>query len=150
MNGNHEEGNESLFVDINVTPLVDVMLVLLVIFMVTAPFMVETLGVKLPEGKGALQETDTKPLIISLKANGTIVIADKEFDYASLHEFLAGNTDIKAGKPVFIEADGDVKHKVIIGVMSEAKKANVSEIKFMVESSVSRGKDVEKSARPEH
>lgn len=134
MNGNHEEGNESLFVDINVTPLVDVMLVLLVIFMVTAPFMVETLGVKLPQGKGVLADADAKPLVISLDAHGKIFIAEKEFDLATLQAFLEGNADIKAGKPVFIEADGEVKHKVIVGVMTEAKKAHVSEIKFMVKS----------------
>jgi len=61
-----QDGERALFADINVTPMVDVMLVLLIIFMVTAPFMIETIGVNLPKGDGAMAEGATAPLTISI------------------------------------------------------------------------------------
>src|SRR5690606_9875170 len=58
-----------LFAEINVTPMVDVMLVLLIIFMVTAPFMIETIGVNLPKGEGADAQGLSTPLTISIDKN---------------------------------------------------------------------------------
>lgn len=70
-----EGDGKSLFADINVTPLVDVMLVLLIIFMVTAPFMIETIGVNLPKGEGQKAMGLTAPLTISIDKNEAISIA---------------------------------------------------------------------------
>lgn len=119
--GNSGEGDEgSLFVDINVTPLVDVMLVLLIIFMVTAPFLMETIGVNLPQADGAKTESTTSPLTISIDKNGQITIAKQQFTLSELKEFLKDSPRIKKGEPVFIEADEAVRHGEMVKVMSLA------------------------------
>ena len=74
---NDSDGDKGLFTDINVTPLVDVMLVLLIIFMVTAPFMIETIGVDLPKGEGAQAQGQTTPLTISIDKSEKLVLPSR-------------------------------------------------------------------------
>lgn len=123
----------SLFADINVTPLVDVMLVLLIIFMVTAPFMIETIGVNLPEGSGAKAEGLTTPLTISIDKSENIMIAGQKFGLAELTTFLSESPRVKRGEPIYIEADEAIRHKTLMSVMSSAHNAGASKINIMME-----------------
>lgn len=131
----HEGDNEraALFSDINVTPLVDVMLVLLIIFMVTAPFMIETIGVDLPRGEGATAQGDTTPLTISIGKDEKIVVANKILSIEQLNLFLSDSPRIKKGEPLYIEADGAVRHQVLVSVMSSAYLAGATKINIMME-----------------
>ncbi|HXW60052.1 MAG TPA: biopolymer transporter ExbD [Myxococcota bacterium] len=133
LSNNHEGEGGSLFVDINVTPLVDVMLVLLIIFMVTAPFMMETIGVNLPKGEGQAAQNTTDPLTISIDKNERITIAKQSFTLEELKEFLRDSPRIKRGEPVFIEADQEARHRVLAGVMSSASAAGASKLNIIVE-----------------
>lgn len=128
-----ESDRSSLFVDINVTPLVDVMLVLLIIFMVTAPFMMETIGVNLPKGEGALLEGSTEPLTVGIDSNEKISIAGQSFDLKELEAFLTDSPRVKKGEPIFVEADERVRHKILVSVMSAAHKAGASKINILME-----------------
>lgn len=125
--------NGSLFADINVTPLVDVMLVLLIIFMVTAPFMIETIGVDLPQGQGAKAEGLTAPLTISIDKNEAVSIAGQQFDLEALKAFLRESPRVKNGEAIYIEADEAIRHKTLMAVMSSAHEAGASKINIMME-----------------
>lgn len=132
MGSGNEGDNQSLFVDINVTPLVDVMLVLLIIFMVTAPFMIETIGVTLPEGAGAKAEGLTTPLTISIDSDEKIFIAGQNFNLETLKEFLSGSPRIKRGEALYIEADEAIRHKTLMAVMSSAHSAGATKLNIMI------------------
>lgn len=131
---NNDNGHNSpIFAEINVTPLVDVMLVLLIIFMVTAPFMIETIGVDLPEGRGATSDGQTTPLTISIDKNEKISIAGQHFALDELKKFLSESPRVKRGEPIFIEADQAIAHKSFMLVMSSAYEAGASKINIMME-----------------
>jgi len=127
------DGDKGLFSDINVTPLVDVMLVLLIIFMVTAPFMIETIGVNLPKGAGAEAQGQTTPLTISITNKGEYYIAKQLFTSEELRTFLSDNPRIKNGEAIYIEADQETRHKVLVDVMSSAYLAGAAKINIMME-----------------
>jgi biopolymer transport protein TolR len=128
-----ESENSSLFADINVTPLVDVMLVLLIIFMVTAPFMIETIGVDLPKGEGAKAQGLTAPLTISIDKDEKITIAGQKFSLDELKNFLSESPRVKNGEALYVEADGAIHHKALMAVMSSAHEAGAVKINIMME-----------------
>lgn len=132
MSHGSEGDNAPLFADINVTPLVDVMLVLLIIFMVTAPFMIETIGVDLPEGKGAQAQGLTTPLTISIDKGEKISIAGQQFEIAELQTFLGESPRVKSGEALYIEADEQIRHKMLMAVMSAAHAAGATKINIMM------------------
>lgn len=125
--------DNALFSDINVTPLVDVMLVLLIVFMVTAPFMVDTIGVNLPKGSGEKTNIDTQPLTISIMSDESIKVADQAFSLDQLKDFISNSPRIKNGEEIYVEADKDTRHGVLMNVMSQAHLAGASKINIMME-----------------
>lgn len=131
--GSDSDDRASLFADINVTPLVDVMLVLLIIFMVTAPFMIETIGVTLPQGEGAQSEGQTTPLTISIDSAGKIVIAGQTFTQEELKQFLSESPRVKSGEGIYLEADKAISHGMVTTVMSIAHSAGANKINIMME-----------------
>jgi len=127
----HDHG--SLFADINVTPLVDVMLVLLIIFMVTAPFMIETIGVDLPTGEGASAQGLTTPLTISIDEHENILVAGHKFTVNELTDFLNESPRVKNGEALYIEADKRIRHGMLMAGMSAAHKAGAHKLNIMME-----------------
>ncbi len=120
---------DSLLSDINVTPFVDVMLVLLIIFMVTAPMMVQGVGVSLPETKSAEQlNPEQEPLIVSIDKNGVIRISDYEVGVDLLGEKLKKIFENRTSREVFLKADKDVAYGRVVTVMAEIKKAGVKRL----------------------
>jgi biopolymer transport protein TolR len=130
---NQDNDSESLFCDINVTPLVDVMLVLLIIFMVTAPFMTQTIGVNLPKASGQALAANSEPLVISIDKASQISIGNTKLNDAELIKFLKENPRIKDGEALYIEADEEIKHKILVQLMSKAYEAGVSKINIMMQ-----------------
>jgi biopolymer transport protein TolR len=133
MGHGHEGEQSSLFADINVTPLVDVMLVLLIIFMVTAPFMIETIGVNLPKGQGAETKGLTTPLTISIDGNEKIFVAGQQLSLEQLEGFFSESPRIKNGEELYIEADQRTPHRTVMAVMVRARKAGAVRINLMME-----------------
>ena len=121
-------GSDRLMSDINVTPFVDVMLVLLIIFMVTAPMMVQGVDVALPEVSATPMVTEKENLTVTIDREANIYINDfqvrMDFLQEKLEKILVGKTD----REVFFRADKDVPYGVVVGVMAEIKAAGVDKL----------------------
>ena len=106
--------------EINVTPFVDIMLVLLIIFMVAAPMAVVSVEVALPPAVAPPSPNPPKPVFISIQANGSVYIADYQTDIASLGDDLraAIGTRSPGRERIFIRADKDTLYGDFMGVMN--------------------------------
>ncbi len=107
--------------EINVTPFVDVMLVLLIIFMVAAPMATVNVKVALPEAVAKASANPPKPVYISLQNNGGIFIGDSQTDLASLGDDLRSSLGARRNptkERIFIRADKDVLYGDFMGVMN--------------------------------
>src|SRR3954462_5458391 len=91
--------------EINVTPMVDVMLVLLIMFMVTAPLIQQGVKVNLPETKAAAVEAQDKKLVLSIDANKKLYLGEVEIALDSLEEKLKTNAKAQADKELYLHAD---------------------------------------------
>lgn len=121
-------GSDRLMSDINVTPFVDVMLVLLIIFMVTAPMMVQGVDVTLPEASSKPLPSDEEHLTVTVDKDNKVFINDfqvrVDFLQDKLVKIMKGRTD----REVFFKADKDVPYGVVVHVMSEIKAAGVEKL----------------------
>lgn len=122
-----------LMSQINVTPLVDVMLVLLIIFMVTAPMMKEGIDVNLPRVEATSISTDDEPLIITIDKNRRIFLNDKLFRPAELKEKLAAIHLATSDKTVLLRADETVPYGYIMSTMADIRKAGIEKVGMMTE-----------------
>jgi biopolymer transport protein TolR len=132
--GNRENGDRGTMSQINVTPLVDVMLVLLVIFMVTAPMMQQGVPVNLPkaEAKSLAPKEDT--LVVSIEKNGRISINSSELPGDQLKDRLNTMLAGKAKREVFLKADSAVPYGEVVKVMAQIKSAGVERLGMVTES----------------
>jgi len=119
--------------DINVTPMVDVMLVLLVIFMVAAPLMTVGVEVDLPETSAAPMTGQDEPLVVSVSAEGTIYIMDSEIAQDTLTEKLAAITDNKADTRIFVRGDKSIDYGRVMEVMGLIKDAGFTKVALIAE-----------------
>ncbi|HEU4639933.1 MAG TPA: protein TolR [Candidatus Binatia bacterium] len=113
---------------INVTPLVDVMLVLLVIFMVTAPIIQQGVQVNLPQAKAAAIPGTDELLVVSIAKNGKIYLND---NVMSLDELGAKMRAIRinlADKQVYVRADQDVRYGLVMQTIAELKQAGIERV----------------------
>ena len=108
--------------EINVTPLIDVMLVLLVIFMVTAPLLTTGVQVDLPKVKSAPMQTDDSKLLLVITADEHIYLGKDEITQ-DVEEKLKANTRLQEEKEVYVQADENVKYGVVLRVMGAARSA---------------------------
>jgi len=116
--------------EINVTPLVDVVLVLLIIFMVTAPFLQGGLEIDLP--KVAARGLDVREgLIVSVKSDRTVAVGKKVVALDEFEEALAGAG--AAQRPVFLRADQGVPYGVIVDLIARMRTAGVSSLGLVTE-----------------
>ena len=118
-----QRGGDEIISTINITPLTDVMLVLLVIFMVTTPLMVmESFKIKLPKAVSAGSERD-EGVTIAVAKDGTVTIDDQRVSrddlYNRIKERLAGGPE----RSVIVKADTDTLHGAVVGVLDTAKRA---------------------------
>jgi biopolymer transport protein TolR len=119
--------------EINVVPLVDVMLVLLIIFMVTAPMMVQGLDVKLPETTaGTLKQSD-ELLVLTVTKEGKLFLDEFPVGIEGLSEKLAGIVARKPQTNVYLRADKDVPYGVVIRLMAAARKAGIANLGMVTE-----------------
>jgi len=123
-------GHHRLVSDINITPFVDVMLVLLIIFMVTAPLLQQGLPVNLPQAASPALKRTKSDVVVTIQKGGQIFIGDDQtlVPIDELEEHLAAIYATKAQKDLFIKADTDLLYGTVIKVMSIAKKAGIDRI----------------------
>ena len=125
---NVEEGGQNLISDINVTPLVDVMLVLLIIFMVTAPMMMQGVKVDLPRTESKNIKSEEDPLILTITREKFIFIEEYKVDYKNLRGKLEKIFANRAGKEILLQADKDVPYGFVMEVMAQVKEAGITKV----------------------
>ena len=125
--------NGQLMSDINVTPFVDVMLVLLIIFMVTAPMMMQGMDVSLPEATAEPLESEKEHLIITLNTQNEVFINDFKVTVEGLGEKLTKILEGRAEREVFLKADKDISWGTVAVVMAEIKNAGVEKLGMVTE-----------------
>ncbi len=122
--------NRTVMSDINVTPFVDVMLVLLVIFMVTAPLMQQGVDVNLPKAKGKELPPDERISLV-IKRDRTVYMNDTPVSMAEMKQKLEAIS--KLNPNVFLKADKDVPYGLVVEVMGEIKEAGIEKLGMITE-----------------
>ncbi len=127
--GGRGGGGRAPMAEINVTPFVDVMLVLLIIFMVTAPLLVSGVPVKLPETRAAALEQDQKPVTLSIDGQGRVFLDEapvSEVDLPQRFAELRERLDPEA--QLFLRADAGLDYGAVMRVMGELNRARLNRV----------------------
>ncbi|MCB2168814.1 MAG: protein TolR [Deltaproteobacteria bacterium] len=122
-------GKDSGFMgEINVTPFVDVMLVLLIIFMVTAPMMVEGVNVDLPETTAQPLESEKEPLVVTIDKDGQVFINDFKTGRDIFATKLTKVLEARQDRTVYLKADKTIPYGVVMQIMSEIRGTGVAKL----------------------
>jgi biopolymer transport protein TolR len=124
---------------INVTPLVDVMLVLLVIFMVTAPIIQQGVQVNLPQAKAAAIPGTEQLLVVSIAKNGKIYLNDNVMTLDELGSRMRAIRANEAEKQVYVRADQDVRYGLVMKTIAELKQAGIERVGMVTRPMVEDG-----------
>ncbi len=120
--------------DINMTPMIDVMLVLLIVFMVTAPMMTSGIPVDLPKTQATTQSNDqTEPLILTLDKDNVVYIQDTKIPMNAIVERLKAITAAKPDQRIFIRGDRDLNYGKVIALMGQLQAAGFSHVALVAE-----------------
>ncbi len=130
-NGNG--GGRRMMADINVTPLVDVMLVLLIIFMVTAPMLTQGVDVNLPQANAKALQSEEERLVITVDANSRIYIGKQTVEFNRLAPVLTGILSRRADRQVYFRADRSVSYGFVVKVIAEARNAGIEKLGMVTE-----------------
>jgi biopolymer transport protein TolR len=128
--------NNGFMSEINVTPFVDVMLVLLIIFMVTAPMMMQGLDVALPEATAKPLESEKEPLVIAIDKDNQIFINDYQVTIDFLGDKLSKILEGRTDREVYLKADKNISYGMVVRVMAEIKAAGVEKLGMVTEPAV--------------
>jgi biopolymer transport protein TolR len=120
--------------EINVTPMVDVMLVLLVIFMVTAPLLTVGVPVELPKTKAAAMTNPDEPLVVSVKKDGTIFLNETSIQLEQLGPRLAAIVGAKQDQTIYVRADTDTNYGAFAQVLAELQAGGFSKVGLITDS----------------
>ena len=114
--------------EINVTPFVDVMLVLLIVFMVTAPLLTVGVEVDLPKTQAGQLNADAAPLVVSMKADGSLYLQEAEVDSDALIPRLRAVSEANPDIRIFVRGDAAVTYGDILGIMGRIQAAGFSKV----------------------
>ena len=114
--------------EINVTPFVDVMLVLLIVFMVTAPLLTVGVPVDLPKTKASQISDDQTPLVISIKKDGKLALQNRIIERDELMPRLEAVSRVKPDTRIFVRGDKDVAYGDVIAIMGRVQAAGFSRV----------------------
>jgi biopolymer transport protein TolR len=124
---------------INVTPLVDVMLVLLVIFMVTAPIIQQGVQVNLPQAKSNAIPGSEEHLVVTVAKSGKIYLNDNVVTLVELGQKLRAIKQLQADKQVYLRADQDVRYGTVMKTIAEIKQAGIEKLGMVTRPSSEEG-----------
>ncbi|MDR0881475.1 MAG: biopolymer transporter ExbD [Candidatus Adiutrix sp.] len=124
----HGEDEVSLICDINVTPFIDIMLVLLIIFMVTAPLMLGGVNINLPKTGGAPMPRPDHPLIVSLDATSRIYVDQEEVTDRARPAYFQKLARESATGEIYVRGDGEVKYARMMSLMAELGQAGFARV----------------------
>jgi len=129
LSGNRGKG---AFTEINVTPLVDVMLVLLIVFMVTAPLLTSGLHIDLPEVQAANTPVKDAKLVVSITKDEKILFGEQDVT-ANVEQVLLENPRVQKEHELYIRADKDARYGVVARAVAAARQANVTSLNLLVD-----------------
>ncbi|MBI4595307.1 MAG: protein TolR [Candidatus Tectomicrobia bacterium] len=135
----HKRGASTALSEINVTPLVDVMLVLLVIFMVTAPMMQQGVDVQLPQ-ESASAFNKEEGVVISITDNERIYFNDRRVTLNELEQKIGEIISLQSDKEVFLKADKSVAYGVVVKVIAAIKRSGVKKLGMVTEAPPQKSK----------
>ena len=121
-------GGKAPIGEINVTPLVDVMLVLLIIFMVSAPMMNTGVDVDLPAAQAPQVQIDEEKLLLTVTKDGKVYLGRDEVATDKLEATLLSNERMQREKELYVQADESVPYGVVVKVIAIVKKAGISKL----------------------
>ncbi len=119
--------------EINVTPFVDVMLVLLIVFMITAPLLTVGVPVDLPKTKAKSIAESTEPLVITVNAEGVVFIQDTEVEIENLVPRLRAITENKADTRIYLRGDKDTNYGRVMEIMGTVNVAGFTRVALITE-----------------
>jgi biopolymer transport protein TolR len=119
--------------EINVTPFVDVMLVLLIIFMVTAPMMQQGIDVDLPETTTQQLRIQDEPLVLTVDKQGKFMLGRREVAEAELAEKLEAIFEGRDSKEIFLQADKNVAYRYVVQALAAAREAGATKLGMVTE-----------------
>ncbi len=135
--------------EINVTPLVDVMLVLLIIFMVTAPLMTSGVSVDLPKTNAQPLNSDSEPLTVSIKADGSIFLQDQAIDISDIVAKLQAIAQNNPDRRIFVRGDKDLAYGRIMEVMGTITQGGFTKVALLAEQTAAPQSTPSQSASPQ-
>jgi biopolymer transport protein TolR len=119
--------------DINVVPMIDVMLVLLIVFMITAPMLTTGVDVDLPEVPTANVEDPEGKLTLSIDANRNLFLGATPIRWVELLEKLSTNERVRTERELYIEADKNLPYAVVVTAMAVAREAGVIKLQMLTD-----------------
>ena len=142
-------GGDDLNSEINVTPMVDVMLVLLIIFMVTAPMMNTGVDLDLPQVTAQKLEDPEGKLVLSITKDRKLFLGGSEVKWTELKVKISANEKVKKEKMLHVEADATLPYAVVVTAMAVAKDAGVAKVLLLTDPAANlKLDDLEREAGP--
>ena len=132
----NRRSSHSALSEINVTPMVDVMLVLLIIFMVSAPLMQQGVQVDLPKASGQSLDEQKEPVVLIVNKDKKIMINKNEIHLKNLKTKLAAIYETKSAKEIYIQADQSVNYGFVAQVMAEVKRSGITKVGLVTDPNV--------------
>lgn len=126
-------GNHRPQSDINITPMVDVMLVLLIIFMVAAPLLQVGVPIELPQAKGKQLEAKNEPLAVSIKQNGDVFLGETPIKLEEMADKLKAIAKNGYDEPIFVRGDKGVTYGIIMRVMSRISAGGFKKVSLVTD-----------------
>jgi biopolymer transport protein TolR len=134
--------------EINVTPMVDVMLVLLIIFMVTAPLMTSGVSVDLPKTNAQPLNSDAEPLTVTIKADGSIFLQEQAVDVTDLVAKLQAISQNNPERRIFVRGDKDLAYGRIMEVMGTITQGGFTKVALLAEQTAAPSAPAAAPAKP--
>ncbi len=131
--GRSRRGRRAALSEINVTPLVDVMLVLLIIFMISAPLLTVGVPLELPKTEAGAMKDQAEPLTVSVRANGAVFLNDDQIPFAALSPALRNAADEDPSRPIYVRADGRAPYALVAQVMASLSASGFSSINLITD-----------------
>jgi biopolymer transport protein TolR len=138
-NSGRKHGSYRAMAEINVTPLVDVMLVLLIVFMIAAPLLTSGVPVDLPNSKAnPLKEEDNKPLEITITDKANIYVGDTEVKFERLVTMLEAMTNTDPDRRVYIRGDENLSYGQVMKIIGAINKAGFRKVALISEATTNK------------
>ena len=128
----HGRGRRGALSEINVTPLVDVMLVLLIVFMISAPLLTAGVPVELPKTEAGAMQDQPEPLTVSIRRDGGVFVQEDAVPFARLAPRLKAMSEGRP-RPIYVRADGQASYEVVAQVMAALSTSGFTSINLITD-----------------